>query len=118
MKLKISGIFARGVPYQERLQITVLANTSLNYYVVFDTVYIGNTVSAAPKHVLWFNEYWVKAGDIVVLYTSPGKFSAEKRPDGGTNHFLYWGHQNTLWNHPDGCAVLLEINTWETSARG
>jgi hypothetical protein len=117
MKLKIFGIIERGVWTQERLQLSVLADANLNYYAIFDTMYVGDGISSKPKNVYWFTNYWVKAGDIVVLYTGPGVFSTNKRPDGGTNHFFYWGRSATLWNNPSGCAVLLEVNTWETSPR-
>ena len=117
MKLKIFGIIERGVRFQERLQLAVVADANLNFYTVFDTVYVPGGISSFPKNVYWFTNYLVKAGDIVVLYTGPGTFSVVKRPDGGTNHFFYWGRNTTLWNDPNGCAVLLELNTWETSPR-
>jgi hypothetical protein len=60
----------------------------------------------------------VKAGDNIVLYTGSGTPIKRPRPDGGTDHFVYWNMPGTIWNNIDDCAVLVEITTWQTSAFG
>ncbi len=100
---------------RERLHLTVLVDTSLVYYAVFDTVRIEDGISQSPKRVYWFNDYQVKAGDHVILYSKPGTDVAKRRTDGATNHFFYWGLKNTLWGAKDACAVVVEVNDWETS---
>jgi hypothetical protein len=59
----------------------------------------------------------VKPGDWIILYTGAGSYSAEKRPDGGTNHFFHWGLPHTLWASPISCAILCEMSNWATIAK-
>ncbi len=115
MKLQIVRIVDRGIANKERIQLTVLADTNLNYYVVFDTAYnTPNSISRFPKHVFWFPSLAVKAGDQVVLYTGFGQQKSEPAL-GRTNHLFYWEQKNTLFNKTGDCAVLLEITSWQTS---
>jgi|ERR1700693_2181989 len=116
MKVKIVRLVDRGVANKERVHLSVLADTNLTYYAVFDTERTaGGGIVATPKHVHWFTDTPVKAGDQVILYTGPGTKAVSPRSDGLTNHFFHWGQKNTLWNKPSDCVVLLEISTWETS---
>jgi hypothetical protein len=116
MKLKIVHLVDRGVANKERLHLSVLADTNLTYYAVFDTeITAGGGIVTTPKHVHWFTDVPVKAGDHVILYTGPGAKAVAKRSDGSTNHFFHWGQKNTLWNKASDCVVLVEINSWATS---
>jgi hypothetical protein len=117
MRIRIVTIGDRGVGNQERLHLSVLAPANLVNYAVFDTVRIGNglTIVPIPKNTFWFTDCEVRPGDQVVLYTRPGVPTKERRTDGHTNHFFFWNKPNTLWQDPNGCAVLIEINQWETS---
>lgn len=116
--VRIVGITDRGVAGQERLHLSALTNVNLNYYVVFDTVYVGeNAIVTIPKRAYWFTNYEVRAGDHVILYTKRGEQSRQVRPDGYTDHFFFWGLDRTIWRDPESCAVLLEVSNWETSKR-
>lgn len=115
----IVGIVDRGISGKERLHLSAVANVNLNYYVIFDTVYVGNdAIAPIPRRAYWFSDYQVRAGDHIILYTKPGEQSKKQRSDGYTNHFFYWGLDRTLWKDPSSCAVLLEVSNWETSQRG
>jgi hypothetical protein len=116
MRLKLLRIVDRGVSQKERLHLSVVADVNLNYFVVFDTEYdTNNTIVAVPKRTYWFAEYSVRTGDHVILYTKPGQQSSKQRIDGFKNHFFYWGLDGPLWKHTRSCAVLLEVEEWETS---
>jgi len=117
MRIKIVGIIDRGVPDKERLHLSVLADVDIVNYVIFDTVKIANgtKILAIPKRAFWFSSVQVRAGDNVVVYTRGGTPSKSIRPDGGHNHFFFWGQSSTLWHIPNSCAVVLEINEWVTS---
>ena len=100
----------------ERLHLQVLAETNLNFYVVFNTVYVNpNGISTNPKNVYWFPQTIVKPGDQVVLYSGFGQNKVEPATDKTKNYFFYWGQPNTLWTNRGDCAVLLELNNWQTS---
>ena len=115
MKIRIIQIAERGIANQERLHLSILVDTNLVNYVVFDTVKLGNAIVNAPKHTYWFLDKPVKAGDNVILYSRGGTPTENKRKDGGTDHFLYWNISQPLWGAPNSCAVVLEINDWATS---
>jgi len=116
MRVAILQIADRGVAEQERLQLNVSADTNLSYYVVVDTVRSGSGIAPTPKHVYWFADTSVRAGDSVILYTRHGTNTSVARPDGKTNHFFYWGLPQAVWTRPTSCAVLLEVSEWMTSA--
>lgn len=119
MKLDIIKILDKGIANQERLWMKVLSNTNLMYFVVFDTSYITPTaISNLPRHAYWCQQKEVKAGDYVVLFTKPGTPSEQRNSDGSTTHFLFWGLANTIWNNAGDCAVLFEVNLWQTSKYG
>ncbi len=117
MKITIQSIAERGVPGKERLVLKVLCDVNLTFFIVLDTFLVSpRTVSSRPRRAFWFDPKPVKAGDLVVLYTKEGVPSETKRDDGTTVHFLYWNLKNVLWDKTGNCAVLMEIDSWETSA--
>lgn len=120
MKIQIIQIADRGIPHKERLHLSVLAETNLHFFVVLKTSYepTATGVLRIPTNTYWFGARPVKAGDQIVLYTSGGTDQSHLRSDGHTDHFLYWGAANTLWNSPPDCAVVLEIAEWATSPFG
>jgi hypothetical protein len=116
MKLQIVGLIDRGKAASERLYLRALADANLSFYIVFDTTYTSpNSISNEQRHTYWFPPTQVKAGDHVILYTGSGQRSVNRNPDGTTSHFFYWGLGNTIWNVTGDCAVLFEVNTWQTS---
>lgn len=119
MRLKIIEIASRGVPGEECLHLAVQAAVDLNFYAVFDTARIGGgLISRFSAHTYWFQPQAVMPGDTVTLYTGPGANSFAKLPGGATAYSFYWGLSSTIWNDPSSCAVLLEVNQWQTSPAG
>jgi hypothetical protein len=118
MRLKIVQIADRGVAHQERLHISVLAPANVSFYVVLATEFAsGDKVNTIPKHTYWFGGHgrsFLKPGDNVILYTGLGVNNNVSRPDGGTDYFVYWGLPQTIWGNKQSCAVLLELENWET----
>jgi hypothetical protein len=114
MNLKIESILDRGIPGKERLWMKAASSIDLGFYVVFSSRFEGSGVSSRPKHVHWWENYPVKAGDWVILYTGPGEHKTSQRRDGGANHFFHWGYSDAIWREPNSCAVLLELAGWET----
>ena len=116
VKVQIVHIHDRGVANNERIQLRVLAETNLSFYLVFTTFYTSaKAISNNPKNVYWFPSTYVKPGDQVVLYSGLGQNRSVRAPDGTTNHFFYWGQKNTLWNSYGDCAVLFEVESWQTT---
>ena len=119
MKIEIVKILDRAVGNKERLWLKVLADTDLKYFIVFDTTYTSDTsISNLQRHAYWFKPKQVKTGDFVVLYTKTGTPSQKTNENGTTTHFLFWGLENTVWNDTGDCAVLFEVNSWQTSKQG
>jgi hypothetical protein len=116
MKLAIVRIADRSVPNKERLHLKALSDTNLSFFAVLATVYSSPTaISTLPRYVFWFKSKPVKAGDNIILCTAEGTPSEEKNADGTTTYFFYWGLKNTIWNKTGECAVIFEINSWQTS---
>jgi hypothetical protein len=115
MRVSILQLVDRGVVEKERLHLSVLVDTNLAYYVVFNTTKSGNGVTPIPQNTYWFIDTPVKAGDHVILYTTSGVNQSSARSDGKKNHFFYWGLTNAIWRDPIACAVLFEVSEWSTS---
>ena len=116
MKVEIIKIIDRGLANMERLHLRVMADVDLVYFMVVDGIYLNpNEISSEVKNTHWFIPKKVKAGDYIVLYTCKGKPSTTKNNDGSTTHFFYWGLDKTLWNKPTDCAIVFELNNWQTS---
>ena len=119
MRLALAGIFDRGIPNRERVQLNVLADANLSYYVILDTTYINpQGISNLLRHAFWFPPQGAKAGEQVILYTGPGLHMSQRNLFGVTVHYFYWGLKNTIWNKSGDCAVLMELNSWATSPYG
>jgi hypothetical protein len=115
MRIKLVGITDRGIANQERIHLSVFAPSNLVNYAVFAAQKISpSAVKTPPDFAYWFTNMMVFPEDQVVLYTSPGQNSVERRPDGKWNRFFYWGLNHTVFQNPNSCAVLLEINEWDT----
>ena len=118
MRLRIVTVADPGVPNQERLHLSVLVDAQLEYYVVLRSFTVPGQafalVSAGTAPAFWFPSRPVKAGDNVVLYTGSGMMTSNVRPDGGTDHFFYWGMPQTLFHDPNACVVLTELNWWQS----
>ena len=116
MKIGIVDILDHGAPNKERLVLKVFFNFNLSYCVILNSTYASsNTISNYPKGSFWFPPKDVKAGDLVVVYSGSGVSSEVKNQDGSTSYFFYWGSLSTLWNQPNDCAAVLEIQTWQTT---
>jgi hypothetical protein len=115
MRIQLVSIADRGIATLERLHLSVIAPSNLVNYAVFATQRIPpNSIKTPPDFAYWFANMQVYPGDQVILYTGPGQPKVEPRPDGKSNRFLYWGLGITVWSSPESCAVLLEINEWDT----
>lgn len=117
MKLKINRVVDYGTLESERVNLTVVEDCNLNYYILIDTTFSSeNTISNKMRHTYWFKPQEVKNGDEVVLYTKAGKTKIEDI-NGGKNkrYTIYWELGNSVWNNEGDAAVLFEINTWRTT---
>jgi hypothetical protein len=116
MRLKLVTIADRGSFNDERVHLKVLSRASLTHYAVFATLKATNgSVITPPKHAYWFTDLVLNPGDNVVLYTRIGTNNSQKREDGLSNHFFFWGLPSPIFSQPSSCAILLEIDTWEST---
>lgn len=128
MKATWLGIYDRGNIATERIHFRALVDIDLQFYAVIDTEYQSVALFSSPlnqtqiavgnKNCLWFAPYQVKAGQNVVVYTRAGSSNVETRTDGSVFHFLFRGLGQALYQPANRCAVLLEINSWITTAWG
>ena len=116
MKIKIEKILERATAEAERLWLKVLSDTDLQYYIVFGTTYTSqNQIYRIQRHAYWFAPKPVTSGDNVFLYSKKGKAKTKENKDGTKTHIIYWGLDQTVWNNEGDCAVVFEVNNWQTS---
>lgn len=116
MNLRIIQIADPGVPNSERIHLSVLADTSLEFYVLLKSFSTTTGVANGAAPAFWFPTVNVKRGDQIVVYTKPGTNSSAPLL-GHTNHFFFWGMKQTLFNMPNDCALLIEASDWESLKR-
>lgn len=122
MKVTWVGIYDRGNLANERVHFRANVDIQLNYFVVLDTILlqqpaflVEGRIQSANRNCYWFGQFEVKAGQNVVLYTRLGSQSTETRTDGQVYHFFFRGLPQPLYQLPLSCAVVMEINNWQTT---
>lgn len=119
MKIQIVRIADRGVASRERVHLTVLAPTTLSFYVLLKTRYANaSSIHSGSITAFWFPPIPVTAGDTVIVYTGRGANSSRKDSAGRTTYFLYASVDRTLFNSQADCVVLFEGAEWATSVMG
>lgn len=117
MKLQIKCVLDNGTLDSEKVLISVLQDANLQYFIVTDTTYSDDIyISNKSRHTHWFLPKFVKAGDVVELYTKSGENSETDFGCGNKIHSIYWGLANSVWNNDGDAAVLFSINCWETTS--
>ena len=115
MKIELIKIEDRGNKDKERLHFKVLSDIDLSHYAILDSSYTEPTrILAGQRPCYWFSPKKITAGNHVVVYSGTGKPSDEDRGNGITFHFLFRGSPTPLYSSPDACAVMLEIENWNT----
>lgn len=99
MSLRISSLSNAGEMPRERLILRAHSDVDVGKYAVFcgwlgDD---GSPLSGDLHAAYWFEDFSVKSGDLVVLYTKAGSRSEKANESGRTSHFLYWGRSAPLW---------------------
>lgn len=116
MKIKIDKVVDHGTLNSERVQISVLQDVELGDFIVADTTYtISTRVSNKLRHMHWFNDQRVKAGDKVELYTKSGTNSKVDIGSGNTKYTIHWGLNKCVWNNEGDAAVLFYAPTWNAT---
>lgn len=116
MNIEIDKVVDNGSHNVERIELNVVGNCNLHNYILADTTYTDEThISNKLRHMYWFLNQNVIAGDKVVIYTKQGKASTELINGGrNTKYTYYWGLGNSVWNNTGDAALLFNINTWKT----
>jgi len=118
MNIEIIKFVDPGVAKKERILMKAIKKDNVGFYVVFNTTELKpGTVSSKVLNAYWFPNREIKPGDLICLYTKPGKDNEVKKEDGTTTFFFYWGEEKTLWNKAGDSAVLLRIGEWNYKAR-
>jgi hypothetical protein len=88
----------------------------LSRNMVCDTTFRDtDKISNELRHMYWFGEYLVNAGDWVKLMTGIGQPSVGKNDRGTKTHTFFWNLGRTVWNQDGDCAVLFQLNDWRTT---
>jgi hypothetical protein len=115
MKLELTKVNNRGDQTKEYVSLRVTADANLEYYLLTDTTYTDDThISNKLRHLYWFSKTAVKKGDFIWLYTGKGTNTNRGNDTQTTTHIFYWNLAEPVWNDDGDCAVLFEVNTWNS----
>lgn len=118
MSLKIVKIHNHGQQESEYVELAVVEDCDLTYFIVADTTYSSDKklVSNKLRHMHWFLAKDVKKGDLVFLCTGKGISSSKANASGTTTHVVFWGLDAPVWNDDGDAAMLFTLKTWTTKA--
>lgn len=115
MKIQINQVVDHGTLNSEKVQMSVLEDTDLRFYIVADTTFTANDkISNKLRHMYWFTSVEVKQGDQVELYTKAGANTDTTIANGKKKYTIYWGLGNPIWNNDGDGAILFQIEDWAT----
>ena len=119
MKLEVLSVHNQGGFNEEYVDLKVVEDCDLQYYMVADTTYLeGGGISNKLRHTFWFSPKKVNKGDFVRLYTRPKRatdVTSGQNKSNTTTYIFYWGLHAAIWNNTGDGAVLFEIHTWKTT---
>lgn len=104
MELKIKKIHNSGDVRSEYIEFSVEKPVNLKNYILSDS-YHNN--SENKKHVYWFPEITVKAGEVVRLNTGKGVNNPRLNN-------LYWNLESPIWKDKFISAYLIKIDDFVT----
>lgn len=114
MKVKIRSIHGHGDAFEEYVVLEVLEDCNANHYMIADTTFTADgKISNKVRHTHWFYSAELKKGDFIILLTGAGTDHTDKRNDGSTVYYRYWGLKTAVWNDDGDGAVLYELNNWK-----
>lgn len=113
MDIRITGIHGHGAAPKEYVAMRVDADCDVGDYILADTTYIEpDQISNELRHMFWFPNKQVEAGDTIILRTGTGTNTEEAMDDGSTKHRFYWGLKSAVWNDTGDTAVLIKVEEW------
>lgn len=109
MTFQILKVKDAGDLENERVILKANKDCEISWYILFDNTYDDNgQLSNLWRHMYIFPKLSIKAGDFVWLYTKKGQKSNRGNDSKTTTHSLYWGLDETIWNHEGDMAYLVK----------
>ena len=112
MKMEILSVADRGNIGKERLLLEVRADTDIGDYVVLQSGFSEDSVTTNIYHAFWPPYKLVRAGDLIVIYTTSGKDNRKKLDNGKSAHFYYWGLEKPIWSTTGRAPIVLHAPKW------
>lgn len=110
MELSILNIFDRLDRQHERVVIQVSEDCNCWPYILIR----NNGVRREESKVFIFPNMEVEKGDIITIYTKAGYPQRRKNTNERTEHILYWGEKESIWNMKNSNALLVKIEDYQT----
>lgn len=111
--LKINRIFDPGNKDEEVVQLIASADVNLGHYMITDNTYDSSGgASNKWRHSFHFPSVTVKNGDLVQLWTKPGKDQVtdhEKDNRKYKTHHFHMGLKTSVWNASGDIARLFYL---------
>jgi hypothetical protein len=113
MILSIIGIYDQAHQGKQHLALSVTADGNLSDYAIIDNLFLGGAASKPGEHFFSFPNWPIEVGDIVNLYSCKGR-NATIKIDNWSNHDLFWGLDDSVWNENDTAYVLKIVSSSAT----
>lgn len=109
MSFQILKVKDRGDLDKERVILKANKDCEISWYILFDNTYNDDgTISNLWRHMYIFPQITIKQGDFVWLYTRRGQNINRGNNSGTSTYLLYWGLDETIWNHDEDVAYLVK----------
>lgn len=114
MSLEIISVHDQGDHEMEHVLLKAHASGSISRFLLADGQGNCKTGERSPvRHVFWFPDTEIAAGDYISLWTKPGTNTTDRMTDGTPVHRFFWNLAEPIWNDAGGCALLLELKSWQ-----
>jgi len=114
MKISIKYIRDPGSRDHERVVLEVTERDDIGRYILARSRYTSDkSISSGLEDVYWLPDQTVQPGDLVAVYTKPGRGKSKRNKDGSSSHFLYWSLRGPIWDEEDTVPLLFCVQDWQ-----
>jgi len=111
-ELSVVGVFARGVPNEERIVLRANEPIQIGQYGLMIGVRLGQGFASPVRdNLLWFGDGTLNGGDWVFVYTGPGIARATNLPNSREKLYsIHWGKQTTCLANAELVPILFRVD--------
>lgn len=109
MDLKVVSVGEQGNEEKEYVALSAKEACNLKGYIIFDETFKNDgSASNKHRHVFIFPSWEVKKGELILVFTRPGKDKRSAVGDIPVSNF-YWGLKSPVWNEEGDNVHLIKV---------